>query len=100
MLIVLAAVAAWPLARTIWFGFTDASLDRLSDAQFVGFRNYLSWFDYGNGRGEWEGVLPLWYDRASLNYRDSPQSGVRRMTFEQVDNKTKSTGEMVEMVDF
>jgi twinkle protein len=50
--------------------------------------------------GEWEGVLPLWYDRASLNYRDSPQSGVRRMTFEQVDNKTKSTGEMVEMVDF
>jgi trehalose/maltose transport system permease protein len=63
MLIVLAAVAAWPLARTIWFGFTDASLDRLSDAQFVGFRNYLSWFDYGNGRGEWEGVLadPRWW---------------------------------------
>lgn len=63
MLIVLAAVAAWPLARTIWFGFTDASLDRLSVAQFVGFRNYLSWFDYGNGRGEWEGVLadPRWW---------------------------------------
>jgi twinkle protein len=50
--------------------------------------------------GEWEGVLPLWYDRASLNYRDSYQSGVKRMTFEQVDNKTRSTGEMVEMVEF
>lgn len=50
--------------------------------------------------GEWEGALPLWYDRASLNYRDSHHSAVRRMSFESVDNKTISTGEMVEMVDF
>ncbi|WGT51356.1 carbohydrate ABC transporter permease [Thioclava nitratireducens] len=63
MLIVLAAVAAWPLARTIWFGFTDASLDRMGEAQWVGFRNYLDWFDYGNGKGEWEGLLvdPRWW---------------------------------------
>ncbi|SMH37960.1 trehalose/maltose transport system permease protein [Maritimibacter sp. HL-12] len=63
MLIVLAAVAAWPLARTIWFGFTDASLDQLGNAQWVGFQNYLHWFDYGNGQGEWEGVLadPRWW---------------------------------------
>jgi trehalose/maltose transport system permease protein len=63
MLIVLAAVAAWPLARTIWFGFTDASLDRMADARWIGLQNYLSWFDYGNGQGEWEGVLadPRWW---------------------------------------
>jgi trehalose/maltose transport system permease protein len=63
MLIVLAAVAAWPLARTIWFGFTDASLDRMAEARWIGFQNYLSWFDYGNGQGEWEGVLadPRWW---------------------------------------
>ena len=40
MLIVLALVAGWPLARTIWFGFTDASLADLSAARFVGFGNY------------------------------------------------------------
>lgn len=40
MLIVLALVAGWPLARTIWFGFTDANLSDLESAQFVGFLNY------------------------------------------------------------
>ena len=40
MLIVLALVAGWPLLRTIWFGFTDASLADLSGAEFVGFLNY------------------------------------------------------------
>lgn len=63
MLLVLAAVAAFPLARTIWFGFTDASLDRLGQARWVGFENYLSWLDYGNGQGEWDGLLvdPGWW---------------------------------------
>jgi trehalose/maltose transport system permease protein len=41
MLIVLALVAGWPLARTIWFGFTDANLSDLEAAQFIGFVNYL-----------------------------------------------------------
>jgi trehalose/maltose transport system permease protein len=40
MLIVLALVAGWPLARTIWFGFTDANLSDLEGAEFVGFLNY------------------------------------------------------------
>jgi trehalose/maltose transport system permease protein len=40
MLIVLALVAGWPLLRTIWFGFTDASLTDLAGAEFVGFLNY------------------------------------------------------------
>jgi trehalose/maltose transport system permease protein len=58
MLIVLAVVAGWPLARTIWFSFTDAHLAQLGDYRFVGFENYLVWDD-----GRWFGVLadPAWW---------------------------------------
>lgn len=47
MLAVLAAVAGWPLLRTIWFGFTDAQLSDLAAAKFVGLANYLDWDDGG-----------------------------------------------------
>ncbi|MEO1102473.1 MAG: sugar ABC transporter permease, partial [Pseudomonadota bacterium] len=57
MLLVLAAVALYPLYRTIWFSFTDASLDLLDEARFIGFRNYLEYVDYGNGEGEYFGLL-------------------------------------------
>jgi trehalose/maltose transport system permease protein len=57
MLIVLFAVAAWPLARTVWFGFTDASLDRMGQARWIGITNYLEYLDYGNGKGEYYGLL-------------------------------------------
>jgi trehalose/maltose transport system permease protein len=40
MLVVLALVAGWPLARTIWFGLTDANLSDLEAAKFIGFVNY------------------------------------------------------------
>jgi trehalose/maltose transport system permease protein len=40
MLLVLAAVAGWPLLRTIWFAFTDANLADLSIAEFIGFTNF------------------------------------------------------------
>lgn len=40
MLIVLALVAGWPLARTIAYGFTDASLIDPAAARFVGFDNF------------------------------------------------------------
>jgi trehalose/maltose transport system permease protein len=40
MLLVLALVAGWPLLRTFWFGFTDASLSDLSASEFVGLINY------------------------------------------------------------
>lgn len=68
MLLVLAAVAGWPLLRTIWFGFTNASLDDLGAARFIGFGNYLEYVDYGDGTGEWFGLLadPLWW-RAVYN---------------------------------
>jgi trehalose/maltose transport system permease protein len=58
MLAALAMVAGWPLARTIWFGFTDADLNHLDAYNFVGFENYLARFD-----DEWFGVLadPQWW---------------------------------------
>ncbi|MDM0044820.1 sugar ABC transporter permease [Variovorax dokdonensis] len=51
-LIVLALVAGWPLARTLWFGFTDAALDDLGAARFIGLANFLE-----RDGGEWYGVL-------------------------------------------
>tara|TARA_B100000949_G_scaffold215463_1_gene211710 strand:- start:1210 stop:2082 length:873 start_codon:yes stop_codon:yes gene_type:complete len=68
MLAVLAFVAGWPLLKTIWFGFTDASLDALSAADFIGLNNYLEWVDYGDGEGEYFGLLadPDWW-RAVYN---------------------------------
>lgn len=57
MLLVLACVALYPLYRTIYFGFTDASLDLIGEARWIGFRNYLEYVDYGNGEGEYFGLL-------------------------------------------
>jgi trehalose/maltose transport system permease protein len=58
MLIVLTIVAAWPLLRTLWLGFTDARLGEMADARFIGFGNYLIYAD-----GEWDGLLvdPSWW---------------------------------------
>src|SRR5690348_3728838 len=41
MLLVLAAVAAWPLGRTRWFAFTDAKLNDLESAQWVGATDFV-----------------------------------------------------------
>jgi trehalose/maltose transport system permease protein len=40
MLIVLAGVAGWPLFRTIYFSFTDATLSDLSSYRFIGVQNF------------------------------------------------------------
>ncbi|MEM6666539.1 MAG: sugar ABC transporter permease [Pseudomonadota bacterium] len=58
MMIVLALVAGWPLLRTIWFGFTDASLSNIGDYNFIGFENYYAVYD-----GETFGLLadPDWW---------------------------------------
>jgi len=45
MLVVLFLVALWPLGRTIWFSFTDANINDLSAAKFVGLENYFG--EYG-----------------------------------------------------
>lgn len=58
LLLVLLLVAGWPLMRTMWVSFTDASLMAMGEARWIGFENYLSRFD-----GTWFGVLadPLWW---------------------------------------
>jgi trehalose/maltose transport system permease protein len=62
-LFVLAVVAGWPLIRTVYFSFTDASLTDLSGANFVGFKNYLSWITLKSGRIVYKGLLadPAWW---------------------------------------
>jgi len=58
LLTALALVALWPLARTLWLGFTAADLSDTAGAEWVGWDNYLFRYD-----GAWEGVLadPLWW---------------------------------------
>ena len=63
MIVVILLVAGWPLGRTIWFSFTDANLSNLADVNWIGLENYLTYIDYGDGDGEWIGVLvdPKWW---------------------------------------
>lgn len=64
MLIALAVVAGWPLMRSIWFSFTDASLNDLYGSEFIGFGNYLRWTTLESGRTIYRGVLvdPDWWN--------------------------------------
>ncbi|HTJ58555.1 MAG TPA: sugar ABC transporter permease [Devosiaceae bacterium] len=64
MIIVLLVVAGWPLYRTIYFSFTNASLSNLGAAQFVGFKNYLGWVTLKSGKTFYSGVLadPAWWN--------------------------------------
>ena len=42
MLFILLCVAGWPLMRTIWFSFTDATIDTMREGhKFVGLENYF-----------------------------------------------------------
>ena len=63
MLLVLAAVAGWPLMRTIYFSFTDASLADLEARRWVGFANYFSVLTMPSGRTIYDGLLvdPIWW---------------------------------------
>lgn len=64
MILVLLAVAAWPLMRTIYFGFTNTSLNDLGGGEWVGLQNYLSWRTLSSGRMVFRGVLadPAWWN--------------------------------------
>lgn len=57
MLAVLAIVAVWPLGRTIWFSLTNATLVDLTQYDFIGFGNYLTY-----AQGRWYGIFtdPQW----------------------------------------
>ncbi|WP_263484726.1 MULTISPECIES: carbohydrate ABC transporter permease [unclassified Mesorhizobium] len=63
MLVVLAAAAGWPLARTVYFSFTDASLSDLDARQWVGLANYVSVLRMPSGRVIYDGLLldPVWW---------------------------------------
>ena len=45
MVLLMLVVAVWPLARSIWFSFTDININDISAAEFVGGENYFG--DYG-----------------------------------------------------
>ena len=44
MLLLMALVAGWPLARSIWFSFTETSINDISASKFVGLANYFGEF--------------------------------------------------------
>ena len=57
-LLVLAMVAGWPLGRTIFFSFTDASLETIGESSYalVGLQNYFGpygVFNFGAADGFW-----------------------------------------------
>jgi trehalose/maltose transport system permease protein len=65
MLVALAIVAGWPLLRSIYFSFTNASLNNLYGAEWVGFANYLRWTTLeSSGRTIYQGLLvdPAWWN--------------------------------------
>ena len=69
MLIVLALIAAWPLLRTIWLGFTDTSLDNLDKAKWVGFENYTSQYGLLKDKIWWVAVKnTLWFTALSVSF--------------------------------
>lgn len=45
MVLLMLIVAVWPLARSIWFSFTDININDISAATFVGWENYFG--EYG-----------------------------------------------------
>ncbi|MBQ7672949.1 MAG: sugar ABC transporter permease [Alphaproteobacteria bacterium] len=53
-LLTLIICAGWPLIRTISFGFTDATLDNLSDISFVGVDNFIA---IARDQDWWKAVL-------------------------------------------
>ncbi|CAN5323541.1 sugar ABC transporter permease [soil metagenome] len=63
MLLVLAAVAGWPLLRTIYFSFTNTSLSDFENHQWIGFGNYFSELKMPSGAVIYDGLLvdPLWW---------------------------------------
>lgn len=61
MLVVLALVAAWPLLRTIYLGFTDANLLKMEQAKWMGLQNFTG--EYGLFRDDawWRAVWNTLY---------------------------------------
>ena len=58
-LVLMALVAGWPLARSIWFSLTDTNINDISASRFVGLSNYFGefglFFNKNNTEGFWAG---------------------------------------------
>jgi trehalose/maltose transport system permease protein len=59
MIVLMLIVAVWPLARSIWFSFTDTNINDIAAGQFVGFENYFGeyglFFNPNDEEGFWAG---------------------------------------------
>ena len=59
MVLLMLVVAVWPLARSIWFSFTDININDISAAEFVGWENYFGeyglFFNPNDEGGFWAG---------------------------------------------
>ena len=57
MLVLMALVAGWPLARSMWFSLTDTNINDMSSSHFVGLSNYFGefglFFNSNNTEGFW-----------------------------------------------
>jgi trehalose/maltose transport system permease protein len=65
MIVALLIVAGWPLARSIYYSLTDATLDNLyTGAKFIGFANYFAAVTLPSGRTFYSGILvdPQWWN--------------------------------------
>ena len=71
MIIVLLIVAAWPLSRSIWFSFSDASLGHFREAQFYGIKNYFKTVTMDSGATRHFGVLfdSSWWNAVYNTFR-------------------------------
>jgi trehalose/maltose transport system permease protein len=59
MIVLMLIVAVWPLARSIWFSFTDTNINDIAAGQFVGLENYFGeyglFFNPNDEEGFWVG---------------------------------------------
>lgn len=59
MIVLMLIVAVWPLARSIWFSFTDTNINDISVGQWVGLENYVGeyglFFNPNDDEGFWAG---------------------------------------------
>ncbi|MEK7347096.1 MAG: sugar ABC transporter permease [Pseudomonadota bacterium] len=59
MIVLMLIVAVWPLARSIWFSFTDTNINDISAGQWVGLENYVGefglFFNSNDEEGFWAG---------------------------------------------
>ena len=71
MVIALACVAAWPLLRTIYFSFTDTTLNNLAGGKWIGFDNYLNVRTLSSGKVVYRGTLvdPAWWNAVWNTFR-------------------------------